>query len=108
MERIFKNKWVMLGLFGLGLWLGVKYLLPLLLPFVIGSLLALAAEPVVRLASRKMKRPLATGVGIGATLVLLGCVVVLVGAFAVNRASSSAKNARLRRLSLHLSTMRIR
>ena len=83
MERIFKNKWVMLGLFGLGLWLGVKYLLPLLLPFVIGSLLALAAEPVVRLASRKMKRPLATGVGIGATLVLLGCVVVLVGAFAV-------------------------
>lgn len=83
MERILKNKWVILGLLAFGLWLGVKYLLPLLLPFAIGTLLAVAAEPLVRLTSRKMKRPYAACVGISTTLVLLGCVVVLVGAFAV-------------------------
>lgn len=83
MEKLWKSKWTMAALVALGLWLGVKYILPLTLPFLLGGLLALAAEPLVRLSSRKMNRGLAAGVGIGSTLLLMSCVVVLVGALAV-------------------------
>ena len=87
MEKVFKSKWTMIALGALGLWLGVKYLLPLVLPFLIGGLLALAADPLVRVAGRKMNRSLASGVGIVGTLALTACVLVLVGALAVKELS---------------------
>ena len=72
------------GLFILG-WLGVKYLLPVLLPFALGALLALAAEPAVALGVKRWKLPrtLAAGLGVSATLLLLLGLAGLLGALAV-------------------------
>ena len=67
----------------LGIWLGVRYLLPLLWPFLLGLLLALSAEPAVKLASGRLKRGLAAGLGVSLTLVLLCSILSFVGAFAV-------------------------
>lgn len=55
------------------LWLGGKYLLPLILPFLWGGLLALAAEPLVSFFQKKLhlSRGLSSGVGVAFTLLLL-------------------------------------
>ena len=45
------------------LWLGCRYLLPLLLPFLLGGVIALAAEPLVRLGAEKTED--APGAGLG-------------------------------------------
>jgi len=68
-----------------GFWAGVKYLLPLLLPFFLGAALALAAEPLVSLGSRRLKMPrgLASGLGVSTTLLLTVGLVSLMGAVAV-------------------------
>lgn len=60
-------------------WLGGKYLLPLLMPFLLGFLLALAAEPGVRLLQRRLSLSpaLAAFFGVTAALTLLMLLVVL-------------------------------
>lgn len=81
-------------LIGLGiLWLAVTYLLPVLLPFFLGTLLALAAEPAVRFGVQRLhwRRAAATGVGILITLLLLLGVISLVGALAVRELGSVAR-----------------
>ena len=79
------------GLFLLG-WLGVRYLLPVLLPFLLGALLALAAEPAVGLFTKRwgLPRPLAAGLGVSTTLLLLLGLACLVGALAVKELGSLA------------------
>ena len=74
----------LLGIF-LAVWLGTKYLLPVLLPFLLGTLLALAAEPVVRLGVKRFRLPrtAAAGVGVSLTLVLLAGIMSMLGALAV-------------------------
>lgn len=69
----------------LALWLGIQYLLPLLLPFVFGAILALAAEPMVTVGEKrlKLKRGIATGIGVTLTLLLLIGLTALLGALAV-------------------------
>jgi len=52
-------------------WLGLKYLLPILFPFLLGILLALAAEPMVKRLSKKIPRPAAAALGVTATLLLV-------------------------------------
>lgn len=66
----------------LGVWLFVKYLLPIFLPFALGFLLALAAEPAVRAGSRLLKLPrwAATGLGVTLTLLFLMTLVWVLGA----------------------------
>ncbi len=65
----------------LGIWLFLKFLFPIFLPFFLGFLLALAAEPVVRFSTRlKFPRWLASGVGVSLTLVLMTGLVALLGA----------------------------
>ena len=59
------------------IWVSIKYLLPILLPFLLGSLLAFAAEPMVKQLAKKMPRPAAAAIGVGSTLVLLICILVL-------------------------------
>lgn len=61
------------------LWVAVPYLLPVLLPFGAGLLIALAAEPFVTLSQNKfrMKRNLATGIGVSLTLILLCGILTL-------------------------------
>lgn len=69
----------------LGVWLIIKYLLPIFLPFALGFLLALAAEPAVRAGSRLLKLPrwAAAGLGVSLTLVFLMTLVWVLGAVMV-------------------------
>lgn len=74
--------WILAGSIVL-LWLGGRYLLPLLLPFGVGALVALAAEPVVGFAQKNCKLPriFATGIGVTLTLFLiLGLLATVVSA----------------------------
>lgn len=70
---------------GLGLWLGGKYLLPLCFPFLLGTGLALLAEPVVRFFCGRLRLPRGLAAGIGVTAVFLGLasLLLLVCAFLV-------------------------
>lgn len=57
----------------LALWFSLRFLLPVFLPFLFAALLALAAEPLVRVFVRRcrMKRWLAAGLGVCIALVLV-------------------------------------
>ena len=68
----------------LGAWLCFRYLLPLFLPFVLGLLLALTAEPAVQFGLRlKLPRWAAAGIGVSLTLVLFSTLTWLLGATVV-------------------------
>ena len=66
-------------------WVSLKYLLPIVLPFLLGAALALAAEPVVHLLTVRLHLPrgLSAGIGVSLALVLLVSLLVLLGAFLV-------------------------
>lgn len=70
----------------------VRYLLPLLLPFILGAAVALSAEPLVGfLCSRlRLKRPLATGIGISAAFSFLALALMVLGAFALRQIKNLA------------------
>ena len=57
----------------MGAYLALRYVLPLLMPFLLGLILALAAEPVVGLLNRRLRlrRGLASGIGVGLALLLV-------------------------------------
>lgn len=76
----------------LAVWLGLRYLLPVLMPFLLGAAIAAAAEPAVRFGSRKfhLPRPLASGLGVSVTLAFFTSVLWLVGALAVRELGSLA------------------
>lgn len=67
------------------LWIGGKFVLPLCFPFLLGAGLALAAEPLVKRLSGKLKVPrsLAAGLGVIAVFAGLSLLVLLVLAFLV-------------------------
>ena len=73
-------------------WLGVRYLLPLVSPFLLGAGLALAAEPLVSFLHKSVgiPRPVSTGIGVSMTFFLLAIVVLLVCAFVVRELGSLA------------------
>ncbi len=59
----------------LGLWLIFRWLLPLTGPFLLGGLVALLAQPVVRALGRVgLPHKAASPVGVGLTLVFLACL----------------------------------
>lgn len=65
-----------------GIWAAIRYLLPIGLPFLLGGLLALLAEPAVGLAEKKLglRRWISSGIGVSLTLVLLvGVISLLAG-----------------------------
>ena len=76
----------------LALWLAFRYLLPLLLPFLLGAAIALLAEPAVQFSSKRLRlsRPAAAGLGVSITLILLVGIFGLVGALAVRELGSLA------------------
>lgn len=90
-------QWIRKGLPVLGLlvaaWLGVRYVLPVSVPFLLGAVLALAAEPLVSLGVKKCRfsRTLAAGIGVSVTMVLLFAVVLFAGALIVKELGSLAK-----------------
>lgn len=68
-----------------GLWLGIKYLFPVFAPFVAGTLIALLAEPLVGLLTKKLPRGLGAGIGVTVTLVFLAGLLSAAGAVAVRQ-----------------------
>lgn len=68
---------------GLAVWVGLRYLLPVLMPFALGAGLALAAEPGVRFLSRRLRLPRAAAAGLGVSAVfgLIGILITAVLAF---------------------------
>lgn len=80
MEKTRWEKYLGFSLGAAALFLGVRYVLPLVIPFALGAALALAAEPAVGfLVQRlKLKRGIAAGIGVSVTLVLLAGVLAAV------------------------------
>lgn len=79
------SKWVWLACAFALVWLGMRFLLPLALPFLLGGLLAMAAEPAAAFLCRRLKLPrfLAAGISVTAALGILLCLVVLAVSLAV-------------------------
>lgn len=69
------------GIF-LGVFLAIRYLLPLIFPFILGAALAFASEPMVRFGCvrLRMPRPLAAGIGISMAFSFLTIAIVLLAA----------------------------
>lgn len=67
----------------LGVYLTVRYLGPLFLPFLLGGALALAAEPMTSFFQKKMKLPrvASTGISVSMAFCLLVLLVLLTAAF---------------------------
>ena len=63
-------------------WLGLRYLLPIVLPFVMGTIFALMAEPGVRFLEKRLgfPRTVAAVIGVGGSFLMLFTLVWLVGA----------------------------
>lgn len=76
------RKIVTLGVLLLGLYVGIRYLLPLLFPFLLGGALALAAEPVVRFLCKRLHlpRPAAAGIGVSMSFAFLTMVILVLAA----------------------------
>ncbi|MBQ9148370.1 MAG: sporulation integral membrane protein YtvI [Oscillospiraceae bacterium] len=74
-----QRRFITLALFFGGIYLTVRYLLPLCLPFLLGAALALAADPIVRfLCTRaRLPRPAAAGIGVSVSFAFLALVVML-------------------------------
>ncbi len=83
---------LLVGGFG-AIWLFLRYLLPIFLPFALGLLLAFAAEPAVSLGVQRLKLPrwASTGIGVTATLLLLVGFVGFLGATVVKELGALAK-----------------
>lgn len=64
------------------LWLGLKYLLPIAMPFLLAGLLALSAEPLVSFFHTRcrMPRAAATGLGVTMALMILSLILLVMGA----------------------------
>lgn len=65
------------------LWLSGKFLLPLCFPFLLGTGLALTAEPMVRLLCRRLHLPRSAAAGIGVTAAFLGLAMLFLLVLAV-------------------------
>ena len=71
-----------------GAWFFVRFGLRMVLPFLIGGGVALAAEPLVGFLDRRLRLPrwAATGVGVTTVFVLLTAVLVVLAALLVKEA----------------------
>lgn len=88
---VFRKFIILFGVF-LAIWLGIRYLLPLALPFLIGTGLALAADPLVRLCQNRLHLPrgAAAGIGVSVTLLLTVSLLIILAALLVRELSALA------------------
>ena len=77
----------------LGLWILLRYGLPILLPFGLGLALAIAAEPSVKVLTKKLHlpRPVATGIGVTAVCVLVLALATILIALLVRQAGQLSR-----------------
>ena len=89
MTRPIFRKTLTLAAVFFGLWVVIRYFLPVLMPFLLGGGLALAAEPLVRFLNGKLRlrRGIAAGIGITMAFALLVLTLMLLGALAVRELS---------------------
>lgn len=87
MKSVFWKRTIVLVAGTIAAWFGLRFLLPVALPFLLGGLLALAAEPGVRFGVKQLHLPraVAAGLGVGISLVLLFGIVTVLGAVAVRQ-----------------------
>ena len=73
-------------------WLAAKFLLPLISPFLLGALLALAAEPMVRFLSQRahMPRAVSTAIGVSMAFCFLALLLLMLCAFALRQLKNLA------------------
>lgn len=83
-----KNTIFFFGCF-LTVWLGIRYLLPLTLPFLLGAGLALTAEPMVGFFCKRtrMPRPVSAGIGVTMAFCCIAMLLLMVCAFIVRELS---------------------
>lgn len=81
------RKLVTLGVLLLGVYAAIRYLLPLFFPFLLGGILALAAEPIVRFLSGRLylPRPAAAGIGVTMSFSFLAMVILLLAALVLRQ-----------------------
>ncbi len=79
MQNPVVKKLFCLALVFLGVWAGLRYALPLMLPFLLGLGIALAAEPLVGLCTRRLRMPriAATALAVTATLIMVLTLLTL-------------------------------
>ena len=65
--------------------LGIRYLLPVGMPFLFGAAVAYLAEPMVSTIAKRHSRSLAAGLGVSLTLGVLVAAVLLLGAATVQQ-----------------------
>ncbi|MBQ8797626.1 MAG: sporulation integral membrane protein YtvI [Oscillospiraceae bacterium] len=92
MKSVFWKWTVVLVVGTAGVWFGLRFVLPVALPFLLGALLALAAEPMVSFGVKRLRLPrtLAAGVGVSLSVLLLGGILVVLGAVAVRQMGTLA------------------
>lgn len=76
------RKLLTLAVLLLGIAFGIRYLLPLVFPFLLGGALALAAEPIVRFGCNRLHlpRPVAAGIGVSMSFAFLAMVILMLAA----------------------------
>lgn len=86
------RKMLSLLLVFLAVWLGLRYLLPLISPFLLGAALALAAEPMVSFLHTRahVPRPVSAGIGVSMAFCFLAMLLLLVCAFIVRELGALA------------------
>lgn len=77
MASLFPRKLLYISLILAFLWLALRFLLPIALPFLLAALLALAAEPLVTGLNRHLRLPRGAAAAVGVTVVLVLTVLVL-------------------------------
>lgn len=77
------------------LWLGLRYLLPILMPFLLAAALAAAAEPLVRFWQKRtgLPRAAATGLGVSMALMLLILGLMILSALLIRQLRALAEVA---------------
>ena len=90
MKSVFWKRTIVLTIGTFGLWFGVKFLLPAALPFLLGGLLAVAAEPAVAFGVGRLKLPrtVASALGIGLSLLILLGLLAALGGILVRQVGS--------------------
>ena len=84
------RKYISMAALFAGIVLIFRYCLPLVLPFLLGAGLAVAAEPLVGVLCRrvKLRRPFATAIGVSMAFSFLALVVMVLCAFLIRQLRS--------------------
>lgn len=77
-KRVFSLLWFLIAA-----WLCIRYLLPVLMPFLLGAGMAMLAEPGVHFLSRRVRLPRPLAAGIGVSTVFAGVCILITALFAL-------------------------